>query len=181
MIRVCHRDGKKQTSIRLNITCMKMKMCHWVFYWHFNFFYRFLSFLLKNHYLCLVIAFAESPLGGMRARHIHIKRRNWTLWFWRSRISQIQTDCQEQSNGDAPWDVYIQPALVVGVSSMTLQGEIYIHRRGAFSVARFDNQGNARALLRGTSIRLAPRFLCVCTRAYLRGLSIWGRLMRRGF
>ena len=30
---------------------------------------------------------------------------------------------------------------------------VYIHHRGAFSVARFENQGNARALLRGTSDR----------------------------
>lgn len=28
---------------------------------------------------------------------------------------------------------------------MVLQGDIYIHRRGAFSVARFDNPGNAKA------------------------------------
>ena len=26
-----------------------------------------------------------------------------------------------------------------------MQGDIYIHRRGAFSVARFDNPGNAKA------------------------------------
>ena len=67
-------------------------------------------------YICTVIAFAESPLGGKRAWHIHIKRRNWTLWFWRTWISQVQTVSQKQSNGDAPWDVYIQPALVVGVN-----------------------------------------------------------------
>lgn len=30
---------------------------------------------------------------------------------------------------------------------------IYIHRRGAFGVARFDRLGNARALMRGTSDR----------------------------
>ena len=37
---------------------------------------------------------------------------------------------------------------------------IYMHRRGAFGVARFDLPGNAKALTRGTSDRLAPRFLC---------------------
>lgn len=37
---------------------------------------------------------------------------------------------------------------------------IYIHWRGAFSVARFDLPGNAKALTRGTGNRLAPRFLC---------------------
>lgn len=33
-----------------------------------------------------------------------------------------------------------------------------MHQRGAFSVARFDNPGNAKAYKRGTSDRLAPRF-----------------------
>lgn len=37
-----------------------------------------------------------------------------------------------------------------------------MHRRGAFSVARFDNQGNARASTRGPGTELAPRFLYVC-------------------
>ena len=31
---------------------------------------------------------------------------------------------------------------------------LYIHRRGAFDVARFDWMGNARALMRGTSDRV---------------------------
>lgn len=30
---------------------------------------------------------------------------------------------------------------------------IYLHQRGAFSVARFDNPGNAKALTSGTSAR----------------------------
>ena len=34
----------------------------------------------------------------------------------------------------------------------------YIHHRGAFGVARFDKQGNSRALTREASDRLAPRF-----------------------
>lgn len=34
---------------------------------------------------------------------------------------------------------------------------IYLHRRGAFSVARFDLQGSAKALTRGTGRGLAPR------------------------
>ena len=35
---------------------------------------------------------------------------------------------------------------------------IYLHRRGAFSVARFDLQGIEKALTRGTSRGLTPRF-----------------------
>ena len=34
----------------------------------------------------------------------------------------------------------------------------YIHIRGAFSVARFDNPGNAKALTRGTSDRTGSTF-----------------------
>ena len=44
------------------------------------------------------------------------------------RISQIRTDGQKQSNGNALWDVV---SVHIRVSS-------YIHLRGAFSVARFD-------------------------------------------
>ena len=36
--------------------------------------------------------------------------------------------------------------------------DIYIHIRGAFSVARFDRQGNARAQIRGTSGRTGFTF-----------------------
>ena len=39
----------------------------------------------------------------------------------------------------------------------------YIHQRGAFGVARFDNLGNARALTRGTSDRTGSTFfVSVC-------------------
>ena len=42
-------------------------------------------------------------------------------------------------------------------------GNIYIHIRGAFSVARFDLPGNAKALTRGTSDRTGSTFfLFVC-------------------
>ena len=37
------------------------------------FFAYFLPVFIKKMYICIVIAFAESPLGGKRARHIHKK------------------------------------------------------------------------------------------------------------
>ena len=37
-----------------------------------------------------------------------------------------------------------------------------IHIRGAFSVARFDLQGNAKAFMRGTSIRTGSTFFFIC-------------------
>jgi len=36
--------------------------------------------------------------------------------------------------------------------------DCYIYYRGAFGVARFDKQGNSRALTREAGDRLAPRF-----------------------
>ena len=36
---------------------------------------------------------------------------------------------------------------------------IYLHWRGAFGVARFDNPGNAKALTSGTSDRTGSTFL----------------------
>ena len=45
------------------------------------------------------------------------------------RISQIRTDGQKQSNGNAPWRCSMRTFCMMS---------LYIHRRGAFSVARFD-------------------------------------------
>jgi len=39
--------------------------------------------------------------------------------------------------------------------------KLYTHQRGAFGVARFDRQGNAKALTRGTSDRTGSTFLYV--------------------
>ena len=48
---------------------------------------------------------------------------------------------------------------------------IYVHRRGAFGVARFDNLGDARPLLRGTSDRTGSTFL-VCIYQHLLIIAI---------
>ena len=46
--------------------------------------------------------------------------------------------------------------------------ELYIHIRGAFSVARFDKQGNAKASTRGTSNRTGSTFFVfVCIQSFL--------------
>ena len=59
-----------------------------------------------------------------------------------------------------PHRVYnIQPSLASNASVFVgREGKLYTHSRGAFSIARFDNLGNAKALTSGTSSRLAPRF-----------------------
>ena len=79
-------------------------------------------------------------------------------------------DCQKQSNGDAPWDVYIQPALAIGANLYVLQGDIYTHRRGAFSVARFDNPGNAKAFTAWNEHQTGSTFFCVYVRELTYGV-----------
>lgn len=54
---------------------------------------------------------------------------------------------------------YIQPSLADISVFVGREVKLYTHSRGAFSIARFDNLGNAKALTSGTSSRLAPRFL----------------------
>ena len=39
------------------------------------------------------------------------------------------------------------PCRLIAFSNELIGGAIYLHRRGAFSVARFDRQGNAKALI----------------------------------
>ena len=65
---------------------------------------------------------------------------------------------------------YIQPSLASNASVFVgREGELYTHSRGAFGIARFDRQGNAKALTSGTSSRLAPRFLFF---VYLRNIIL---------
>ena len=64
---------------------------------------------------------------------------------------------QKQSNGNASWVYYIHPSLALVHANVDV-GILYIHIRGAFNVARFDNPGNAKALTRGTSDRTGSTF-----------------------
>lgn len=73
----------------------------------------------------------------------------WRLGFDSVRTSQTLTVRQKQGNEDAPQGVYRQP-VVYPCGSMSANADcmkafpIYI-LRGAFDVARFDEQGNAKA------------------------------------
>ena len=56
--------------------------------------------------------------------------------------------------------VYSPYWLQTVMSVVAIMGELYTYIiRGAFSVARFDNPGNAKALTRGTSDRTGSTFL----------------------
>lgn len=48
---------------------------------------------------------AESPVGQRLGGHIYIKGVTVRFDFDSVRTSQTRTDCQEQSNGNAPWGV----------------------------------------------------------------------------
>lgn len=74
------------------------------------------------------------------------------------------TACQKQSNGNAPLDVYIHILNVWAMAQCFFVSglwDCYIRQCGAFDVARFDRQGNAKAYKRGTSNRIGSTlFLC---------------------
>ncbi len=56
----------------------------------------------------------------------------------------------------------IWPSLVSNIFCLKLRGCIILHQRGAFSVARFDNQGNAKAFMEETGNRAGSTlFLCL--------------------
>lgn len=76
---------------------------------------------------------------------IHIKAFTERFGFDNVRISQVQTVRQRQSNGNAPWDVLYIAHVIPVSKKQDWVNHIHKHRRGAFDVARFDEQGNARA------------------------------------
>ena len=87
---------------------------------------------------------AHKKAGGQG--DIYILRRNWTLWFWRVRTSQLQTECQEQSNGDALQGVLY--TVLFGFEQILVgrEEELYTHLRGAFSVVSFRHSGQCEDL-----------------------------------
>ena len=95
-------------------------------------------------YLCSVKPLLKPTNGQRRARHIYIKGVTVRFGFDNSWISQSSSVCQKQSNGNASWVLYIHYLLALVYYNVKI-GVLYIHIRGAFSVARFDGQGNARA------------------------------------
>lgn len=64
------------------------------------------------------------------------------------RTSQLPNVCQEQSNGDAPWDVsYIQPLLAHSILQWVNRWYYILTSAWGFQRVRFDRQGNAKALI----------------------------------
>jgi hypothetical protein len=93
----------------------------------------------KMSIFAMSLPLLKAPKGWKRARYIYIKGVTERFGFDGRRISQIQTVSQKQSNGNVSWDVYIQPSLDICLLWQYSSGSVlYTHRRGAFSVARFD-------------------------------------------
>ena len=69
---------------------------------------------------------------------------------------------------------YIQPSLASSNMLVGREEELYTHLRGAFSVARFDILGNAKALTRGTSDRTGSTFFYVYAKINI-NCQYWSR------
>ena len=64
---------------------------------------------------------------------------------------------------------------------MVLQGEIYTHRRGAFSVARFDNPGNAKAFTAWNEHQTGSTFFVCMYESLLTGFVNLGPIDGKSF
>ena len=64
---------------------------------------------------------------------------------------------------------------------MVLHGDIYIHRRGAFSVARFDNPGNAKAFTAWNEHQAGSTFFVCMYESLLTGFVNLGPIDGKSF
>ena len=64
-----------------------------------------------------------------------------------------------------PLGVYhiYSPYWLIALSNELIGGTIYLHRRGASSVVRFDRQGNAKALIAWNGQQTGSALLCIYT------------------
>ena len=117
-----------------------------------NFFFPESCFFQK-HYLSLQCpSKIEAQKAKVSGRGTYIlKAFSERFGFDALRTSQLPIVCQKQSNGNAPWGVVYILTLLYSVL-------LCIHQRGAFSVARFDRQGNAKTFKAWTGHRTGSTF-----------------------
>lgn len=103
--------------------------------------------VLTGNFLYLqCLSRAESPVGWRRGRHIYIKGVTVRFGFDSVRTSQTLYGLSRTKQRERPVGVLYNPhRCMVFIVSYPLSVSIYLHQRGAFSVARFDNPGNAKA------------------------------------
>ena len=109
-------------------------------------------------YLCIVFPYAESPwVITLRWDTYILKAFSGRFGFDALRISQIRTDCQKQSNGNAPWRCRLYMFL-----TLFIRVGIYIYIDvGLSALLGLTNQGNARAFKAWTGHRTGSTFLYV--------------------
>ena len=90
----------------------------------------------------------ESPDGQRLGRHIHSKRRIWRFGFDDSWTSQTHLSVKNKATRNVSWVYCIQPLLASVAFRIRYQERvfIYLHIRGAFSVARFGLTGQCEGL-----------------------------------
>ena len=148
----------------------------WLFLGNTNFLRLFTFFMWKNlqfQWLCINLpchSCAESPERGIWGGnwHIHIIKAYLALWFWHSENFATSMVSQKQGNENASW-VYSITAIVgswcICAPPKSQPFGIYIiciHIRGAFSVARFDLPGNAKAFRMWNEWQDLLHVLCFC-------------------
>ena len=91
----------------------------------------------------------RKPEGQRLGGHVYIKGVTVRFGFDAVRTSQLPTDCQKQSNGKRLMRCILYSRIGFRRFCRLLpRGRlVYLHWRGAFGVARFDNQGNAKAFM----------------------------------
>ena len=111
-----------------------------------------------------------------RVGHIYIKGVTGRFGFDDSRISQVQTVSQKQSNGNAPRVFYMYSPWCTLLYRKG-KGELYTDIGvGLSALLVSTNWAMREPLNRGTSDRLAPRFLCVYGFTFCFSLQYWSRL-----
>ena len=90
---------------------------------------------------------AEKPFGeAARQTDIH-KGVTVRFGFDDRRTSQTLRIVKNKATGTPRGVYYMHSSSIHGIHCRGFEGLIYLHRRGAFSVARSDNPGNAKAFL----------------------------------
>ena len=105
------------------------------------------DFRIKVLFLCRLYPYRKPQWAEVGQTYIHI-RRNCTLWFWQCKnFANSQLLVKNKATGTPHEVYYIQPSLASDGSIVRCQEcFLYIYTGvGAFGVARFDWQGNAKA------------------------------------
>jgi hypothetical protein len=105
------------------------------------------AFIGKSKYLCIVLSLPEAPNGRRSGGHTYDKGVTVRFGFDAVRIWQFEQSCQKTKQRERLMRCIVYGRYWLRTTLLSAVGKafIYLHRRGAFGVARFDNLGDARA------------------------------------